>query len=52
MNAGEIFARDGVAAFTYNERPMTGWPVLPVRDDAEMDAAIELLHVAWEAVAP
>jgi hypothetical protein len=31
--------------------PMNGWAVLPMRDDAEMDSAIELLHIAYEAVA-
>ena len=29
---------------------MNGWAVLPVRDDAELDAAVELLHLAYESV--
>jgi hypothetical protein len=51
MNAEEILAGDGVALFAYNGMPMNGWAVLPVRDDTEMDSTIELLHVAYEAVA-
>ena len=51
MDSDQIMGRDGVVPFAYNGMPMRGWAVLPVRDDAEMDAAIELLHVAWEAVA-
>jgi len=51
MDAEEILAREGVALFTYDGMPMNGWAVLPVSEDAEMDAAIELLHVAYEAVA-
>ena len=50
MDAEAVMARDGVALFAYDGKPMKGWPVLPVRDDAELDAAIALLHDAYEAV--
>jgi hypothetical protein len=50
-HAEALYARDGVVAFTYNGMPMRGWPVLPLRDGADLDAAIEEMHRAYEAVA-
>ena len=29
---------------------MAGWAVLPLRDDAELDEAVQLVHTAFEAV--
>ena len=50
MDGDEIMARDGVLSFTYNDMPMKGWAVLPLRDDSDLDAAVELLRQAFETV--
>jgi hypothetical protein len=51
IDAEELLARAGVALFTYGGTPMSGWAVVPVRDDAGMQDAVELLHTAYESVA-
>ena len=50
-HADELYARDGVVAFTYNGMPMRGWPVLPLRGDADLDDAVAEMRRAYEAAA-
>lgn len=49
--AEALYARDGVTPFTYNGGMMRNWPVLPLRGDADLDAALSELHRAYETVA-
>ena len=51
IDAEELLSRDGVELFAYNGMPMNGWAVVPVRDDADMDDVIGLVHTVWESVA-
>lgn len=46
-----LYARAGVQPFTYNGTPMRGWPILPLRDGDDLDAAVEELRLAYEAAA-
>ena len=49
--AAALYARDGVVPFVYNPgMEMRAWPVLPLRSDAELDAALSAVRAAYEAV--
>ncbi len=50
MDGETIMAADGVEPFAYNEMPMKGWAVLPLRTDAELDRALDLMRQAYETV--
>ncbi len=50
MDADAILGRKGVVPFAYNDMPMKGWAVLPLRSDAELDAALDLVRQAYETV--
>jgi hypothetical protein len=47
-DADALYSRDGVVAFTYNEMPMKGWPILPLRDDSELEAALTELDRCYQ----
>jgi hypothetical protein len=48
-----LYARDGVVPFVYNPgMEMKGWPVLPLRTDAELDEAISAVRRAYENALP
>ena len=52
MDADEVMSRDGVTAVQHHgEKPTKGWATLPLRNDADLDAAVDLLHRAYETVA-
>ena len=46
--AEELYALDGVIAFSYNGMEMRAWPILPLRNDEDVDVVIERLHHAYE----
>jgi TfoX/Sxy family transcriptional regulator of competence genes len=48
--AEELYARPGVVAFAYNEKPMTGWPVLPLVADEALDDVVEVARRAYDSV--
>ena len=50
IDPADVLARDGVELFAYGGKRMAGWAVLPLRDDAELDEAVQLVHTAFEAV--
>lgn len=46
-----MYARDGVTPFVYNPgMEMRAWPVLPLRSDAELDAALSAIRQAYESL--
>ncbi|MDO8964437.1 MAG: MmcQ/YjbR family DNA-binding protein [Coriobacteriia bacterium] len=48
--AAVLLERPGARPFTYNERPMKGWPVLPLASGSDLDAAVEELRASYESV--
>jgi hypothetical protein len=53
MDAVGVMARDGVKAVQHaGEKPTKGWATLPLRDEADLDAAVDLMHQAYETVKP
>ena len=46
--ADALYRLDGVKAFSYNGMEMRAWPILPLKDDADVDTAIDHLHCAYE----
>ncbi|MDP2181856.1 MAG: hypothetical protein Q8K99_04715 [Actinomycetota bacterium] len=48
--AAALYARDGVRAFAYADTEMRGWPVLPLRGEADLEAALSTLKDAYDAV--
>lgn len=49
--ADDYYAREGVAPFEYGSGEMRAWPVLPLRDDEEREAALTALQEAYDLVA-
>jgi hypothetical protein len=46
--AEALYAREGVVPFVYNESmEMRGWPLLPLRSDAEITFALTALQEAY-----
>jgi len=49
--ADALYARDGVVPFVYNgAMEMRAWPVMPLRTDAEIAAALTALKDAYDRV--
>jgi hypothetical protein len=48
--AGRLFAKAGVSAFTYRGMEMKQWPVLPLRSSSDVDEALEAVQSAYESV--
>lgn len=44
----ELFGRDGVLAFSHSGMEMRAWPVLPVRSEDEVEAALTALQHAYD----
>lgn len=44
----ELTERDGVSVFEYNGMPMKQWLVLPLRDEADLAAALPWIQRAYE----
>jgi hypothetical protein len=48
-DADEMYARPGVKPFVYNgTMEMRAWPVLPLRDDSEVEVALTALKRAYD----
>lgn len=43
-----IYALEGVHAFAYNAMEMRAWPIMPLRDDADLEAGLTALREAYE----
>lgn len=46
--ADELYARDGVHAFSHTGMEMRGWAVLPLRDAGELEAALTAMQHAYD----
>ena len=47
----ELYALPGAVAFVYNEgMEMTGWPVLPLADEAQLEQVLSALRRTYEAL--
>ena len=44
----ELFATDGVAAFSHSGMEMRAWPVLPLRSEEELEVALTALQRAYD----
>jgi hypothetical protein len=45
----ELYAREGVEPFSHAEMPMRAWPVLPLREDPDLDEVVEQARRSYEA---
>lgn len=47
-DAPDLYAHDGVVPFAYNGMPMRAWPILPLRNEAEVETALTALSDAYQ----